>query len=165
MKLSETVDRYRLENAKIKIEYQEMIPVEKKNEQLTQQFKEMNQFKLGLINELKSKTKIVDNLRILSALIPDDIVLNAIDYKDIGSTKIYDMKNENERIMVISGMVYKNFMSADITLIQFITALRDLNYYDKIELADKSKDNNNQSLSFKINMHLPWKKKKYLFTY
>ncbi len=153
--LSDTLDSYRAENAIRKTEYQKMIPTEKKYKQLTQQFKEMSQFKLGPLSRLKSTTKIVDNLRILSTLIPDDIVLSSIDYKDIGSTNIYDMKNENEGIMVLNGMVYKNFMSADITLIQFITGLQDLNYYKNIELADKSKDNNNKTFSFKINMHLP----------
>ncbi len=132
-----------------------MISIEKKYKQLTQQFKEINQFNLDLLDNLKSNTKIVDNLRILSSLIPDDIVLSSIDYKDIGSTNIYDMKNENEGIIVVSGMVYKNLMSADITLIQFITELQNLNYYKNIKIINKSKDDENKIFQFKINMYLP----------
>ncbi len=153
--LSDKLDSYRAENAIRKSEYQEMISIEKKYKQLTQQFKEINQFNLDLLDNLKSNTKIVDNLRILSSLIPDDIVLSSIDYKDIGSTNIYDMKNENEGIIVVSGMVYKNLMSADITLIQFITELQNLNYYKNIKIINKSKDDENKIFQFKINMYLP----------
>ena len=55
---------------------------------------------------------------------------------------------------VIKGIVYKNFLSADITLIEFMKNLKELNYFKEITLAKKSKRIDEKIFLFQIHCKL-----------
>jgi type IV pilus assembly protein PilM len=153
--LWDNIDSHRAEKSKREMEFQKILPAEKKFQQLTKQYAELDKYHRKLLTELQSKSDIVDHLKIFSALIPEDIVLTSINFKETGTSEIYKTGANDEGKIVLSGMVYKNFMSADITLIQFIARLQDLHYYKNIEVTDSSKDEENKMLSFKIIINLP----------
>lgn len=141
-----------LNNVKVKTEYQQIAESGQKYYQMTLHKKELDQFKFSLLNEFQNQSVLLKNLKILSALTPKEIVLSSIEYEGKGTSKLYNMKEENEGIIIISGTVYKDFMTSDISLLQFITKLQNLNYFKNIEIADKVKDENHKILSFKITM-------------
>ena len=57
-------------------------------------------------------------------------------------------------MVVIKGIVYKNFLSADIILIEFMNNLKEINYFKEITLADKSKKISEKIFNFKIHCKL-----------
>ena len=53
-------------------------------------------------------------------------------------------------ILIIEGIVYRNFMSADVTLIDFITNLKSTNFFKDVTLAKQRKQIKQNVFQFKI---------------
>ncbi len=106
--------------------------------------------KHNLIGNISIDTKISNVLKVLSNLTPNDVTLTSIKYYEAGAQKLFVEIKTEESMVEIQGSVYKNFLSADITLIEFMNSLKKLNYFKEIILADKIKRIKDKIFLFKI---------------
>ena len=90
-------------------------------------------------------------LKIISNNIPEDIVLTSINFIEKDASTL-DIKNKkySEGVLVIDGLVYRNFVSADITLIDFITNMKNTNFFKDVTLARQRKQIKQNVFQFKI---------------
>ena len=93
---------------------------------------------------------LINILKIFSNVTPHDIALTSIEFFDKGSSNLFENVKLEESMVVIQGNVYKNFLSADITLIEFMNNLKKLNYFKEIILKDKTKRMDEKIFLFRI---------------
>jgi type IV pilus assembly protein PilM len=146
-------------------DYQKIYASEVEYDRYKTELKQIEQ-RLNSINQkLKIDNKVCDVLKIISNHIPDDIVLSSINFierevteieaKPVKSGKVKKPskkkgKKENKGVFVIDGIVYRNFISADITLIDFITNLKKTNFFKDVTLANQRKRIEENVFQFKI---------------
>lgn len=106
--------------------------------------------KSDLLGNINISTKITNILKVFSNLTPSDIALSSIKYYEAGTQKLFENVKTEESMVVIEGAVYKNFLSADITLIEFMNSLKKLNYFKEITLANNTKRINEKIFLFTI---------------
>jgi type IV pilus assembly protein PilM len=131
-------------------QYQGLHISEIKYNEVLNQVRAQEKKKQDLLGNVSTDPKIINILKIFSNLTPQDIALTSIDFFDIGSSNLFENVKIEESMVVIKGNIYKNFLSADITLIEFMNNLKELNYFKEITLAEKSKRINERIFLFKI---------------
>jgi len=131
--------------------YQELHPSEVQYNEVLEEVRAQEKKRQDLLGNVSTDPKIMNILKIFSNFTPDDISLTSIDFFDKGASNLFENVKIEESMVVIKGMVYKNFLSADITLIEFMNNLKELNYFKEITLADKTKRIDAKIFSFKIN--------------
>jgi type IV pilus assembly protein PilM len=132
--------------------YQTFVDTEMEYNQLFKNVKDLNMQKTNIKNILRQDNSLTVNLKIISSSIPDDIVLNFLDYMQVGSGEEYGIKNQREGILLIKGRVIKNLVSADLTLIQFMTDLNNIDYYKEVLLVKKINDIKNKTFLFELEL-------------
>jgi len=130
--------------------YQELHPSEVVYKQVMEEVRLQEKKKQELIGNVNIDSKIMNVLKVFSNSTPTDIALTSLEYFDTGTKQLFENIKIEESMVVIKGMVYKNFLSADITLIEFMDSLKKLNYFKEITLADKTKRINDRIFIFKI---------------
>lgn len=130
--------------------YEQLHPLEVKYNNLVKDIKLLQEKKNNIVNSLQTESKIIDVLKVFSNLTPGDVALSSIEYFEPGASALYDFDENLEGTVIVKGMVYKNFISADITLIEFITKLKELKYFKEIALEDKTKRLDEELFTFKI---------------
>jgi len=136
----------------IDTKYQNIYSAEKKIEQLMQQKKQIDE-KINLMEAtIKEDTKIVNFLKIISNAISDDIVLSSIEY-NIAELSLGNNRSEKTvGVITIKGNVYKNFLSADLTLLKFISKLKSFQYFRDVQLVEEKKQIYEKVFLFKIQL-------------
>ncbi len=132
-------------------QYQELHPSESKYNEILEEVRQQEKKKQDLLGNVTTDPKIINILKILSNGTPNDIALTDIDFFDKGASNLFENVKIEESMVAIKGMVYKNFLSADITLIEFMNNLKELNYFKEITLADKTKRIDSKIFTFRLN--------------
>ena len=134
--------------------YQELYTSEVKYTELLEELRVHQKKKQDLVGNVSTDPKLINVLKILSNVTPTDMSLTSIDFFDKGISNLFEDIKIEESMVVIKGMVYKNFLSADITLIEFMKNLKELNYFKEITLAKKSKRIDEKIFLFQIHCKL-----------
>lgn len=134
--------------------YEKLHPSELKYQEVLDKIKAQEKKKRELLGNVSIHSKLKDILKIFSNITPKDIALTSIDYVEAGAGKLFEGIKREESLVEVKGTVYKNFLSADITLIEFINALKKLNYFREITLVDKTKRIEDKIFLFKIHCRL-----------
>lgn len=134
--------------------YQQLHPSEIKYREVLEEVRIQEKKKQDVLGNVSTDPKIMNILKIFSNVTPTDIALTSIDFFSQGSSDLFENVKTQESMVVIKGMVYKNFLSADITLIEFMNNLKEINYFQEITLADKTKRINDRIFLFKIHCKL-----------
>jgi type IV pilus assembly protein PilM len=147
-------ERRNLEGAvsQLDSEYQNLSYSEKKVEDMLKQTKELDRrINLGHAT-INKDTKIVDILKILSNATHNDIVLSSIEYNFADISVSSDNIKKAAGVITIKGNVYKNFLSADIILLKYISTLKSYNYFSDVQLIEEKKQIYDKIFLFKIQL-------------
>lgn len=134
--------------------YKQLHTSEVKYREVLEELRAQEKKKQDLLGNISTDPKIINVLKILSNVTPTDISLTSIDFFDKGASNLFEDVKIEELMVVIKGNVYKNFLSADITLIEFMNNLKELNYFKEITLAKKTKRINERIFLFNIHCKL-----------
>ena len=147
----EELNQYKNVKDQINLNYQGIHTSEIEYENYKSEITKTTQQLTALNKKLKVDNKIRDMLKIVSNAILEDIVLTSLNYID---KDVPDLDNKDNKyskgILVIEGVIYRNFISADITLIDFITNLKRSNFFQEVNLTDQRKDIKENVFQFKI---------------
>jgi hypothetical protein len=135
-------------------EYEDLFISEKKYEEMLIQKKELDNKIIMVNNTLRKDSKIEDILKIISNATHENIVLSSIEYNNGELSKPPDSGKKNDDVIIIKGNVYKNFLSADITLLRFISALESYQYFKSVTLVEEKKQIKEQIFLFKIQLEI-----------
>jgi len=153
--ISATLDDYGVKHDQKKTEFTKALALENTYKGMLHNKKNLEMFSFKINKVLHKQSELEYNLHVLSSLVPDNIVLKSLDFKESASSQYYGRDKEEDGLMIIKGLVVNTNFSADLLLIQFISALQDLSYYTSIELIEKSKNETDHSLNFTLKMELP----------
>jgi len=131
--------------------YLELHPSEVKYRKIIEEVRAQEKKKQDLIGNVNIDSKMVNVLKVFSNITPSDVALTSIDYYEPGTSTLFEDVKAEESMVIIKGMVYKNFVSADITLIEFMNSLKKLNYFKEITLSEKTKRLKEKIFLFRIN--------------
>ena len=135
------------------VRFETILP-EKTYQKLLKQTQDLDK-RISIINSAMSKdNKIVDILKIISNAVNDDIVLSSLEYQNPDLAKKNDNTGKTGVVVIIKGNVYKNFLSADITLLKFISALKAYQYFSAVRLIEEKKQINDKVFLFKIQLEM-----------
>ena len=149
------LEQYQETTNKMNLNFQKLHVYEVEYEKYQAEIQKVKDELQGIINKLNVDNKIRDMLKIISNKIPEDIVLTAINYIEKDASKLdITSKKISEGVLVIDGLVYRNFISADITLIDFITNLKNSNFFKDVTLAKQRKQIKENVFQFKIECKL-----------
>jgi type IV pilus assembly protein PilM len=147
-------ERQNLEGAvsQLDSEYQNLSHSEKKVEDMLKQTKELDRrITLGQAT-INKDTKIVDILKILSNATHSDIVLSSTEYNFADISVSSDNIKKTAGVITIKGNVYKNFLSADLILLKYISTLKSYNYFSDVQLIEEKKQIYDKIFLFKIQL-------------
>jgi type IV pilus assembly protein PilM len=159
------LSRYKKATEIINVNYQKIHASQVEYDRYKNEINQIEQRLNNINQKLKIDNKICEVLKIISNYIPDDIVLSSINYIERKVTELEVKPGKNGKInkqnqkkgkkektgvFIIDGIVYRNFISADITLIDFITKLKKSNYFKDVSLANQRKKIEENVFQFKI---------------
>lgn len=142
-----------------------ILPKTKEYEDLVQKQAEFRAQEKALRSEMVIGHSVLDQMKIISSVVPEEIVLDEIRYGDVVQTdRTGDVKDKKLRsetksrpendplrnVFVIKGKTYKNLFYGDVHLIDFLASLERTGYFSNVELNEKKREPGTDQLNFQI---------------
>ena len=164
MKTSTTYLKSQLTN--VKKQYETLNPAEIEFNTTLAKITNLKAEQTELFGLMKKKSPVIEIMKFLSNETPQQIVLKdfSVSVRDNGSLRERDQKivnrgnnssiqsgiSEAEYVLQFKGNVVSDYLMSDITLINYIDHLKNLNIFKEVDLIYQDKTSSRQSMSFEI---------------
>ncbi len=138
----------------MKLQYQQLRPSESKYRTLQKNIKALKNKLARYSTILKPDDQMQRILKLISSTIPDDIILNKIEFQKKGLDNTYPELFLEQGGLTLEGRIYRNMLTADITLLNFMKDLRGSGIFKDVRIGSKSKQLKFGVFVFKIECDL-----------
>lgn len=143
----------------VAVQYEELNPIESEYQKHEKEIQNTKSEAARLLKLVKHGSPVINVLKFLSNETPEQIVLSDFSLSS-GRTVLAGrrgVQNQNkqgntgpEYVVSFSGNVVGDYLMSDITLINYVDHLKNLNFFEAIEISQKDKKSDQQSLRFEI---------------
>ncbi|MCB0283673.1 MAG: hypothetical protein KDF60_13895 [Calditrichaeota bacterium] len=157
--IDNTTEAVQNELVSVSKQYEELNPIETEFQRHEKEIQSLKSEEARLLKLIKNNSPLINVLKFLSNETPEQIVLSdfSLSSQRAALTGRRGMQNQvrsdnadSQYVVSFSGNVVGDYLMSDITLINYVDHLKNLNFFRTIEISQKDKKSDRQSLRFEI---------------